>query len=260
MLANAWDIGSAWLLCGEGLPALATTSAGIAFSRGLPDRGEVPRDLVLAVAGGIAAAVDVPVSADLEDGYGADPEAVGRTIGLAVEAGLVGCNLEDGTGDAARPLRDSQEMVERLRAARAAADAGGRRFFINARTDGYWVGGSGPETLREAVRRGQAYLEAGADGIFVPLVVQPDEIAVLVRELDGPLNVLVSPRTPSVPRLMELGVRRLSAGGGLLRAAYGAAREAVRELLGPGTYGFAERAIPHAEMERLMTARVAGGQ
>ena len=253
VLPNTWDVASTRVMAAAGFPALATTSAGVAFALGFPDGERIGRDEMLDMVARIATAVDVPVTADLEAGYGNRPQDAAETVRLALAAGVVGMNIEDGTGDKASPLIDAGLAADKVRAAREAADAAGVPFVVNARTDGFLFGAHGdPAVLREAVERGNAYLEAGARSVFVPFIADPALIGTLVKEIDGPLNVLGGPRSPSLPELRELGVARVSIGGSLARAAYGLARRAAAELQGPGTFTFNEHAIPHPEMNELM--------
>lgn len=251
VLPNAWDAGSAKLIVRAGFPAVATTSAGIAFSRGLPDGGRLSRDEVFAALRPIVAAVDVPVTVDAETGYGDTPADVADTVRALIAMGAAGCNIEDGTGDPARPLADAGAVAERLRAARRAADEAGIDFVINARTDGFWSGGTGPDVLAEAIRRSNLYLAAGARCAFVPLVTDEAAIATLVREIRGPVNILAGPATPPLPRLAALGVARVSVGGALARTALAAVRNALDDMVRTGTFAFTRAAIPHADVNRM---------
>ena len=251
LLPNVWDAGGARLLSPLGFAALGTTSAGVAFALGRPDQGRVSRDEMLAAIGAIAAATPLPVTADLEAGYGATPAAVAETVGLAIAAGAVGCNLEDGSGDAAQPLVPLEQMLASLRAARAAADASGLPFLLNARTDGFWAGGSGEAVLAEAIRRGRAYAAAGADCVFIPLLREPDGIRRAVAEIPAPLNLLFLAGGPTLKDYGALGVRRLSTGGALARAALGELRRVAAALLASGEPAALAGALPHAELQRL---------
>lgn len=252
VMPNAWDAGSARLLAAAGFAALGSTSAGIAFSMGWPDGdARMTRELMLERVQAIAAAVPVPVSADLESGYGATPDEVGQTIRLAWQAGVVGANLEDATGQPARPLFDLPEAAERLRAARAAADALCPDFTVTARIDSFLV--DAPQPLDDALRRAEAYRAAGADCIFVPGLRDEATLRTLVEAVGLPLTVVMgltgSPLT--VPRLQELGVRRVSIGGSLARAACGLIRRAAEEMALHGSFGFAEQQIPDGELCRF---------
>ncbi|MGB8383887.1 MAG: isocitrate lyase/phosphoenolpyruvate mutase family protein, partial [Dermatophilaceae bacterium] len=244
-LPNAWDAGSARILEQVGFPAIATTSAGIAWSCGVPDAGVLERDRMLEHVARIVAAVGVPVSADLEAGYGDTAEDVGRTVALAVQLGAVGANLEDAGPDG---LLGIEEAVERLAAARAAAPSG--TFVLNARTDTYFAGTAG-DAFAETVRRAVRYLDAGADCVFVPGVVEQETIRRLAAAIPGPLNVVAGlANLIDAPTLFSLGVKRVSLGGSLARAALSMVERAGRELLECGTLGFLDGAIAYADMQR----------
>jgi len=245
VLPNAWDAGSARILEQVGFPAIATTSAGIAWSCGVPDGGALDRDTMLEHVGRIVAAVSVPVTADLEAGYGYTAEDVGHTVARAVDHGVVGANLEDaGQGG----LFGIDEAADRIAAARAAAPSG--TFVLNARTDTYFTGTTG-DVFAETVERAVRYVEAGADCIFVPGVVEEDTIRRLAAAIPGPLNVVAGLATTiDAPTLFLLGVKRVSLGGGLARAALSMLERAGRELLDSGTLGFLEGAIGYADLQR----------
>jgi 2-methylisocitrate lyase-like PEP mutase family enzyme len=245
VLPNAWDAGSARILEQVGFPAVATTSAGIAWSCGVPDGGVMDRDTMLDHVARIVAAVGVPVTADLESGYGATAADVGDTVAMAVERGVVGGNLEDA---AAGGLFDLDEAVERVAAARDAAPAGA--FVLNARTDTYFVGAAG-DPFAETVERATRYVEAGADCVFVPGVVEAETIRRLTAAIPGPLNVVAGlANTIDAPTLFSLGVARVSLGGSLARASYSLLERAGRELMESGTLGFLDGAIGYAELQR----------
>ena len=245
VLPNAWDAGSARILEQVGFPAIATTSAGIAWSCGVPDGGALDRDTMLEHVGRIVAAVGVPVTADLEAGYGDTADDVGRTVARAVEIGVVGCNLED-AGKAG--LYGIDEASDRLAAARAAAPSG--TFVLNARTDTYFAGTSG-DAFAETVERAVRYVEAGADCVFVPGVVEEDTIRRLAAAIPVPLNVVAGLASLiDAPTLFSLGVKRVSLGGSLARAALSVLERAGRELLDSGTLGFLEGAIAYADLQR----------
>ncbi|MEU8899180.1 isocitrate lyase/phosphoenolpyruvate mutase family protein [Nocardia sp. NPDC048505] len=253
LLPNAWDAGSARLLESVGFPAVATTSAGIAFSLARPDHetasARVGRETMLARVGEIIDAVAVPVSADLEDGYGESPDAVASTIAAVLAAGAAGGNIEDFTGDPARPLSDLEPAADRIRAARAVIDSGSAPFVLVGRTDALLVGGS----LDDCVRRANAYLAAGADCAFVPGASDARTIATLVRELDGPLNVVMglTGGALSLKELEALGVRRVTVGGSLARTMYHHLRRAARELADFGTFTYADDQISQADLNDL---------
>ena len=245
MLPNAWDAGSARILEGVGFPAIATTSAGIAWSCGVPDGESLDRDTMLEHIGRIVAAVEVPVTADLEAGHGDTPEAVGRTVARAVDVGAVGGNLGDAGKDG---LFAIEEAAERLAAARAAAPPG--TFVLNARTDTYFAGMQG-DVFAETVERAIRYLDVGADCVFVPGVVEADTVRRLVQAIPGPLNIVAGlANVIDAPTLFSLGVKRVSLGGSLARASLSMLERAGRELLDSGTLGFLDGAIPYADLQR----------
>lgn len=245
VLPNAWDAGSARILEQVGFPAIATTSAGIAWSCGVPDGGALDRDRMLEHVGPIVAAVSVPVTADLEAGYGDTPDDVRRTVARAVALGAVGGNLEDA---AKGRLFRIDEAVDRLAAARAAAPRG--TFVLNARTDTYFVGTAG-DPFAETVQRAVRYLEAGADCVFVPGVLDEDTIRRLAAAIPGPLNVVAGlANLIDAPTLFSLGVKRVSLGGSLARAALSMLEHAGRELIDSGTLGFLDGAIAYADLQR----------
>ncbi|MDN3025836.1 isocitrate lyase/phosphoenolpyruvate mutase family protein [Streptomyces sp. S.PB5] len=261
LLPNAWDVGSARVLESVGFPAVATTSAGIAFSLGRGDHdfhddenktaadGRVDRDTMMRRVREIAGELTVPLSVDLEDGFGEAPETVADTVALTLAAGAAGGNIEDFTGDRARPLHDESLAVDRIRAARAAVDAAGEPFVLVGRTDGLLVGA----TLDECVRRANAYLAAGADCAFVPGAADAGTIGTLVREIDGPLNVVMglTGNALSLDELRGLGVRRVTVGGSIARAMYGHLLDAARELARHGTFSYAEHQISQSDLNDL---------
>ncbi|WP_179670404.1 isocitrate lyase/PEP mutase family protein [Nocardioides thalensis] len=245
VLPNAWDAGSARVLEQVGFPALATTSAGIAWSLGVPDGGAVDRDTMLAHVGRIVAAVGVPVTADLESGYGAEPADVAATVRAAVDLGVVGGNLEDADGGG---LFDVDVATERVAAARSAAPIGS--FVLNARTDTY-LAGTGADVFAATVERSVRYLEAGADCVFVPGVSDEEKIGRLAEAIPGPLNIVAGLASSTDARtLFALGVKRVSLGGSLARAMLSGLERAGRELLDSGTLGFLDGAVGYGEMQR----------
>jgi 2-methylisocitrate lyase-like PEP mutase family enzyme len=264
VLPNAWDPGTAIALADAGFPFIATTSAGIAFAQGVTDGQRLSRSRMLELAAEIATAVDVPVSADLEAGYGPRPEDVAVTVSGAVAAGVVGCNIEDSTGDRDQPLFEFELAVERIRAGADAARASGLPFVLNARVDPCLVRlGTPEENLAESIRRANAYHEAGATCLYVPGVYGADAIGQLVREIDGPLNVLGArggaSNPLSVAELEALGVRRVSIGGSLAVAALALVRRAAAELREQGTFGYAREAMSHVDANELMLRGRRGG-
>jgi 2-methylisocitrate lyase-like PEP mutase family enzyme len=238
VLPNAWDAASARVVEAAGAAAVATTSGGVAWALGRPDGDRLPLELLAGAVERIAAAVAVPVSADVESG-GPD---VAATVRAVLAAGAVGINVEDGEA----PV---EALADRIAAAR---DAAGPDLFINARTDVYLRGLGDPgDRLAETVRRGEVCAEAGADGLFVPGLVDPAALRALVAEVPLPVNVMAGPGAPSVAELAALGVRRVSVGTGLAEVAYAAADRAARELLGAGTYGALEGGLGYGTLQEL---------
>lgn len=245
-LANAWDVAGARIVEATGAPAVATTSAGVAWSLGSPDGDALARDRALDLVARVVAAVSVPVTADIEGGFGADPDAVGETVTGVLAAGAVGINIEDGP-------RDPAEQAERLAAARAAADAAGVPLYINARVDTYLRGLGDPATrLDETLARAAAYLRAGATGVFVPGVLDPATVAELARGIDAPLNILLGPEAPTVAAFGALGVARVSLGSWVAEAAYAVVRRAAEELISDGTYGALAHSLPYGDLNALL--------
>jgi 2-methylisocitrate lyase-like PEP mutase family enzyme len=245
VIPNAWDAGSARILEQVGFPAIATTSAGIAWACGIPDGGAMDRDTMLDHIGRIVAAVGVPVTADLEAGYGDTADDVGRTVARVVELGVVGANLEDARSIG---LFGIDEAADRIAAARAAAPRG--TFVLNARTDTYFGGVTG-EPFAETVERAERYVEAGADCIFVPGVVEEDTLRRLAVAIPAPLNIVAGlANSIDAPTLLSLGVRRVSLGGSLARATLTMVERAGRELLEYGTLGFLDGAIGYADLQQ----------
>lgn len=262
LMPNAWDPGSAKMLVASGFDAIGTTSAGIAFSRGKPDNGfcspdaRMDRDAMLAEVSAICESVSVPVNADLESGFGDSPEAVADSIRRAIEAGAVGGNIEDYTGDEAHPLYDRSLAVERIASARRAIDDSGIPFVLVARTDRFNIGK--PGGLAEAIERANLYREAGADCLFAPGASDVDTVRELVHELTGPLNVVMglSGSDVSLAQLRDLGVRRVSIGGSLARALYFQLRAAAQEMLEHGTFSYAKEQIPQTELNRIFESEL----
>ncbi|GGS00277.1 2-methylisocitrate lyase [Streptomyces aureoverticillatus] len=254
LLPNAWDLASARIVEAAGAAAVATTSAGLAWALGAADGDRLPRDRALAAVAGIAAAVGVPVTADIESGYARDAAGVADTVRAALAAGVVGVNIEDALYGADRPLRPVAEQAERIAAARGAADAAGVPLFLNARVDTYLRDvGEGPDArLALTLERAAAFLAAGADGIFVPGAVDPATVKALVEGVDGPVNVMVGPGAPPVAVLAGLGVARVSVGSGIAQAAHALVRGAARELLAEGTYGTLAGGLDYGELNELL--------
>jgi 2-methylisocitrate lyase-like PEP mutase family enzyme len=251
VLPNVWDAASAAIAVRAGATAVATTSGGVAWSLGRTDGQGAGRSEMAEAVRRIAAAVDVPVTADMEGGYGPDPEDVAATVRAAIDAGAAGVNLEDSQADGT--LVTPERQARRIRAGREAADtAGVPDFFINARTD-VFLFRIGAEAGRadEVVARSESYAAAGADGLFVPGVLDLDVLAPLLSAVTLPVNVMAGPGGPSVTELAAAGVRRVSVGTAIAQAAYGSAERAVRELLGAGTYGSLGDGLDYSELNAL---------
>ncbi|MFF7708837.1 isocitrate lyase/phosphoenolpyruvate mutase family protein [Pseudomonas sp. NPDC007930] len=250
VMANPWDAGSAKLLASLGFEALATSSAGFAFANGtLDSRACLPREALLANAAAIAAATALPVSADLEDGFGAAPEACAETIRLAAALGLVGGSIEDATGDPAQPLYPFEHAVERVRA--AAEAAAGLPFLLTARAENFLCG---QPDLADTIARLQAFSAAGAQVLYAPGLPSLDAIAQVCAAVDKPVNVVMGLSGPrySVAQLAAAGVRRVSVGGSFARAALGALMRAAREVREHGTFEYAAEALPGKVIVELM--------
>jgi 2-methylisocitrate lyase-like PEP mutase family enzyme len=252
ILPNPWDVGSARYLQHLGFRALATTSAGFAFSRGLPDAvSALPRDLMLAHIRDIAAATPLPVNADFQAGYAGEPEGVAASVALCIATGVAGLSIEDATGDAASPLYDEELAIDRVRAARAAIDISGVPVVLTARCEAWLVGH--PDASRVTLRRLVAFAAAGADCLYAPGVKDLDEIARIVKAVaPRPVNVLVS--APSgdltLSRLADLGVRRISVGSALARVAWGGFMKAAQGMA-EGSFEGLAGAAPFAELNGL---------
>ena len=253
VLPNVWDAGSARLVEQAGASVIATSSAGVAWALGCRDGEGLEREQALGVIRSIVQAVNLPVTADVESGYGqGTPQDVATTVRGVLEAGAVGINLEDTPGRGGEPILAPEEQAERLRAARKAAQEAGVDLFVNARTDVFLRGLLEPEErLEEVLRRAQVYLEAGADGIFVPGVVDAPTIQALVEGLPAPLNLMVKPESPRIEELSRLGVARVSLGAGLALGALGHLRRSVEGLLRDGAYPFSDQDLTSAEANGL---------
>jgi 2-methylisocitrate lyase-like PEP mutase family enzyme len=249
IIPNPWDIGTARLLAHLGFEALATTSMGYAFSVGQCD-GTIGRDQMMDHVSAIAAAAELPVSADLEKGFGDAPETVAETITLAAAAGVVGCSIEDATGRPEDPIYDRALAVERIRAAAEAVRAVPFPFTLTGRAENYL---HGRPDLRDTITRLQAYQEAGADVLYAPALTSKDEIAAVVSSLDRPVNVLMGLQGVqlSLAELSAIGVKRVSVGSALCRAALGAFLRAAREMREHGTFAFAEDAVSSREISAV---------
>jgi 2-methylisocitrate lyase-like PEP mutase family enzyme len=246
LIPNPWDAGSAKVLRYCGFEALATTSSGLASTMGRLD-GAVTKAETLAHAELIVAATELPVSADLVNGFAHDPAGVAQTVTDARATGLAGCSIEDFAGTEDSPIYDFELALDRVSAAAEAAHAGGSRFVLTARTENYL---HGAPDLDDTIARLQAFQGAGADVLYAPGVTAPADISAIVNALDKPVNVLLMPGGPDVSTLTALGVRRISVGGAFAYTALGALAEAARELREQGTGGFFERSAQGRETAR----------
>ncbi len=256
VLANAWDVASARIVEAAGASAIATTSAGVAWSLGYPDGDVLERDRAVDLVARIVEAVALPVTADIESGYAEHAEGVGETVQAFLAAGAVGINLEDAFHGDVEPLRDTDDQAERIAAARSAADAARIPLYINVRTDTYLKSVGDPaKRLDETLERAAAYIAAGASGIFVPGVADLSTISALVKGITAPLNVLVGPGSPTTAELAAIGVARISAGSSIAVAAYGLAQRSARELFTAGTYGPIASELSYGELNGLLARR-----
>ncbi len=252
VFVNVWDVATAKLAEQAGCPAIATSSGGIAFALGYPDGEVIPRATMTDMIARIARAVAVPVTADLEAGYGQSVDDAASTARAAIEAGAVGLNLEDNMHQDGT-MTDTAKQVERIKAMRAAGDALGVSLVINARTDYFLIGGREPRALlTDAIARGRAYAEAGADCIFLPGLNDAALIGEAVVAIPAPINILASGDTPTLPELTRLGVKRISLGTAPVGYALAAYRKALDEVRTHGTFAFARERVSHAEMNALL--------
>jgi 2-methylisocitrate lyase-like PEP mutase family enzyme len=249
LIPNPWEVGTARLLAHLGFEALATTSAGFAFSVGQRDNS-IGRDRMLEHVASIARATDLPVSADLENGFGDAPEAAAETIRLAAQAGLCGGSIEDSTGRPGQPQYDYGRACERVRAAAEAARALAFPFMLTARAENFLVG---RPNVSDVIRRLQGYQEAGADVLYAPGLATKEDIALVVRSVDRPVNVVMGLQGVRLNRaaLSEMGVRRISVGSALCRAALGAFLRAAREMREHGTFTFADEAVSFRDVSAM---------
>jgi len=257
VLPNAWDVASARIFEDAEFPAIATSSAGVAFSLGYPDGEKIPRDEMLAVVRRIAEAVDVPVTADVEAGFGSTTEEVADTARAVIEAGSVGMNLEDGAEDRTDFLADADHQTEIIRAILQVADGAGVPFTLNARTDIFLYNIGPAETrLSRAIERLNSYRAAGAQSLFAPGVKDRETIARLVRGVRGPLNILATVGTPPVGELQQLGVARVSVGSGPMRATLGFLGRMAHQLRADGVFTMmTDGALPYADTNELFKNR-----
>jgi 2-methylisocitrate lyase-like PEP mutase family enzyme len=251
VLPNAWDVASARILENAGVAAIATTSAGVAFTLGYPDGQKISREEMLGVVARIAAKVKIPVSADIEAGYGSRPEDAALTARAVIEAGAVGLNLEDRTGD--RQLVDLSLQLEKIAAVRESSRKMGVPLVLNARTDVYFLEVGKPESrFGETLKRLNAFRDAGADCLFAPGIRDLGVISQLVRELQFPVNILAGPGSPSIPELEKIGVARVSLGSSTMRATLGLLQRIAEELQTTGTYDELQGAPSHGEVNKLL--------
>jgi 2-methylisocitrate lyase-like PEP mutase family enzyme len=253
VLPNAWDVASARIFEEAGVAAIATSSAGVAFTLGYPDGQRISRAAMLACVARIAAKVKLPVTADVEAGYGERPEDVALTARRVIEAGAIGMNLEDTTDAASRPLAEVSQQLEKIAAVRETSRQMGVPIVLNARTDVYLLEVGLPESrFAETVRRLSAYRDAGADCLFAPGVRDLATIKGLVKELSYPVNILGGPGAPSISELQSAGVARVSLGSSTMRATLGLCCRIAAELQTSGTYKSLEGAPSHTEVNRMM--------
>jgi len=252
VMPNPWDAGSAWMLARLGFPAVATTSAGFAWSMGRPDNG-VSVDEALQHMRAIAQAVDVPVNADFEGAFAVEPDAVAKNVALAAATGVAGLSVEDSTGNAESPLFDFELSVARIAAARRAIDRTGTGVLLTGRSEGFVVG---RPDLEETIRRLKAYGEAGAECLYAPRI---NDLSALARIVDAvaprPVNALVGSDFATVAQVAETGARRISVGGTLARAAWAGFLEAANEIAERGTFTAFARAVPFADLDGAFPAR-----
>jgi len=251
VIPNPWDLGSARLLVQLGFPALATTSSGFAWSAGRPDH-LVSLEEMLAHLRIIAGGVEVPVNADFEGGFAVEPSEVAANVAAAAATGIAGLSIEDSTDHGTEPLFDFSLAVERMRAARQAIDASGRKLLLTGRSEGFIVG---RPDIADTIRRLVAYAEAGADCLFAPGLRTKADIAAVVKAVaPRPVNVLVGTDFTTMAELAEAGVRRISVGGALARVAWTAFFEAAQEIAGQGTFTRLAPAMPYADVNRAFTS------
>lgn len=252
VLPNIWDVAGARIVADQGYPVIATSSAGVAWSLGCPDGEIISRADMLFMVKKIADAVDLPVTADMEAGYGESAEAVAETVVATLEAGAVGANIEDSSSqEAGHPMLDYDLSVARIRAGKKAADDYGVPFVINARTDVFYGGGN-DTSLEDAIKRCNAYLEEGAGCVFVPFVRDRETMEKLVAAIDGPVNFLANPAAPDLGQMQEMGVARVSIGGLFSLMIYTNLRDACLEMQDSGTLNWGKDNIIHPAMNKLM--------
>jgi 2-methylisocitrate lyase-like PEP mutase family enzyme len=259
ILPNAWDAASARVIEAAGAPAIATTSAGVSWSFGRADGQKLRREEMLEVIGNIVECVRIPVTADIESGYGnGSVKDVADTVQALISIGVAGINIEDSPGRDGQALFSPEEQSDRIRVARETAMAAGGDLVINARTDVYLFAAGKPETRLEAVaKRARLYRRAGADCVFVPGVIDISTIAELLKTIEGPLNIMAMPGAPSAKQLGEIGVARVSVGPWIAQAALAATQQAARELVEHGTYTSLESSLQFNELNAMFAQRSA---
>ncbi len=258
VLPNVWDVSSTMIFALEGFKAIGTTSAGIAATLGYADGQEMTLADNMSVVGRIARNTSLPVSADIESGYGTSVDDVVKSAQAVLDSGAVGLNLEDSTGNSRTPLVDKTEQQEKIKAIRTMSDSNDIHLLINARTDTFLIGGDDKICLQSAIDRGNAYREAGADCIFVPDVGSLDKttIRTLVKEIEAPINVIAGATTPTIEELEDIGVARVSVGPRPMRAVLTLLRQIAKELAETGTYELmSESSISYAEVNEWFSNR-----
>ena len=259
VLPNAWDGASARIFEAAGFRAVATTSAGVSHTAGYPDGQMIPRDEMLTIVGWIAQSVNIPVTADMESGFGRNPEEVAETARMVIDTGAIGINLEDSIHGAERRLYEVPDAVERIRAARAAAAALDVPLVINARTDVFLLGiGEKADRFDHAVRRLSAYREAGADCLYPIGMLDAETIGRLAAALDAPINIMGAPGIPPAAELERLGVARVSTASGPARVAMTAVKKLAADLARDGSFDVFRDAMNHQDANALMTRRAGG--
>jgi len=255
VLVNVWDVASALVVERAGFPAIATSSSAVSSALGYPDGEHIPASELFAAVARIAGSISVPLTADLEAGYASDLEGLAESTRQLLETGAAGLNLEDGIDPKTGTIRTADQAAERVRTVREVASEDGVPLVINARTDVFLEGTGSPEALlADAIARLRAYRDAGADCVFPIGLRDPDAISALVKELDHSVNILAGPGSPSIDQLRELGVARVSLGGGPQRAALATLVAVANELRDRGTYGAMRDMLTHRELDDLLSA------
>jgi 2-methylisocitrate lyase-like PEP mutase family enzyme len=253
VLPNAWDAGTARVIESAGAKAIATTSAGISWALGVPDGQKLERAAMLNMVKYISATVDVPITVDVEGGYGTKLEEVALTIEKSILAGAVGVNLED-SGNGGNPLLSSEDYGKRIAIARQVSESYNLNLFINARLDAFLLNiGDSDNRISAIIERAEKALSAGANGIFIPGLIDKTTIMSLAQKIKAPLNIMATPQAPSVSELAKLGVRRVSLGMAIAQASFHLAFQSARNLLEVGTYSLLEKGFDYHEINQLLT-------